>query len=79
LGYIVFLAKEVAQDTRKREILSAWERDLEEARLAREDTLCRHSMPEPERSWLRSHRPPTAEHWNLLTSLTLEQLPYAES
>lgn len=81
LGYIVYLAKEVVASRAKAghemKTLSAWERDLEEARLAREDTLCRDSMPQRERSWLRSHRPPTAKHWNLLTSLTPEQLPYA--
>jgi hypothetical protein len=82
LGYMVFLAKEVAasrtEDSQKRETLSAWERDLEEARLAREDTMCRHSMPEAERSWLKVHRPAPARHWNLLTSLTMEQLPYVD-
>lgn len=83
LGYVVFLAKEVAsrqpngdQDV---EVLSAWEQELEEARLAREGTLCRESMPERERTWLKSHRPPAAAHWNLLTGLTTEQLSYAAS
>jgi len=73
LGYLVHLARQVANVT----ALSSWERDLEEARLAREGTLCRDSMPQPEREWLRSHRPPAAEHWNLLTSLAPDQLPYA--
>lgn len=80
LGYVVHLAKEVANKAKSApnlEALSAWERDLEEARLARESTLCRDSMPEREREWLRSHRPPPAEHWNILTSLTSEQLHYA--
>jgi hypothetical protein len=78
---VVHLAKEVAKsqtkDSHKVRVLSTWERDLEDARLAREDTLCRESMPQRERSWLKAHRPATAEHWNLLTSLTPEQLPYA--
>jgi hypothetical protein len=56
--------------------LSRWERELEEARLAREGTLCRDSMPEAERTWLRSNRPEAAAHWSLLTGLTAEQLPY---
>jgi transcriptional regulator with XRE-family HTH domain len=68
LGYVVHLAKHTA---------AKWKEDLDAARLAREGTLCRDSMPEPERNWLRSHRPPAAAHWNLLTSLTAEQLPYA--
>ena len=82
LGYVVYLAKEVAQsqaDGHKVQVLSTWEKELEDARLAREDTLCRESMPQRERSWLRTHRPAAAEHWNLLTSLTPEQLSYAES
>jgi transcriptional regulator with XRE-family HTH domain len=73
LGYLVFLAKEVSGG----DVLSTWEQDLEEARLAREGTLCRDSMPQAERTWLKSHRPAAAEHWNLLTGLTPEQLPYA--
>jgi transcriptional regulator with XRE-family HTH domain len=73
LGYLVFLAKEVSGG----DILSAWEQDLEEARLAREGTLCRDSMPQAERTWLKTHRPAAAAHWNLLTGLTPEQLPYA--
>jgi transcriptional regulator with XRE-family HTH domain len=68
LGYVVHLEKHTAAE---------WKEDLDAARLAREGTLCRDSMPEPERNWLRSHRPPAAAHWNLLTSLTAEQLPYA--
>lgn len=81
LGYVVYLAKEVVKsqegNSHEIQLLSAWEQDLEEARLAREDTLCRESMPQAERSWLRTHRPPAAEHWNLLTSLMPEQLSYA--
>jgi hypothetical protein len=38
------------------------------------DTLCRESMTRAERAWLREHRPKSAEHWNLLTDLTVEQL-----
>lgn len=78
LGYIVCLAKELA-GLKATDTLAAWEQELEDARLAREDTLCRESMSEAERRWLKAHRPPPAEHWNLLTSLTVEQLPYAAS
>jgi transcriptional regulator with XRE-family HTH domain len=81
LGYLVYLARELsksgANDEKKIEVLSRWESELEEARLVREDTLCRESMPPAERAWLRKHRPSAAKHWNLLTSLTPEQLPYA--
>ncbi len=50
---------------------------LEESRLAAEGTLCRDSMPAAERSWVRKNRPPEAAHWNLLTTLTVEQLTHA--
>jgi transcriptional regulator with XRE-family HTH domain len=78
LGYIVYLAKEISPESGTEfGRLCSWENDLEEARLARESTLCRDSMPQRERVWLRSHRPGAAEHWNLLTSLAPEQLSYA--
>ncbi len=72
LGYLVYLANRTA-----RMPLAKWQHELEEARLVREGTLCRDSMPEAERAWLRRNRPQAAAHWNLLTSLTTEQLPYA--
>jgi transcriptional regulator with XRE-family HTH domain len=81
LGYLVHLAEQTARAWPERQgadqILSRWEKELEEARLAREGTLCRDSMPESERTWLRSNRPEAAVHWSLLTGLTAEQLPYA--
>jgi len=81
LGYLVHLAEQTARGLAAHldviQILSAWENELEDARLAREGTLCRDSMPEPERTWLRSNRPEAAAHWSLLTGLTAEQLPYA--
>jgi transcriptional regulator with XRE-family HTH domain len=81
LGYVVHLAKQTARALPQKrsavQVLSTWEKDLEEARLAHEGTLCRDSMPEPERAWLRTNRPGAAVHWSLLTSLTAEQLPYA--
>jgi transcriptional regulator with XRE-family HTH domain len=81
LGYVVHLAMETARNLPEREsaveVLSRWQEELEEARLAGEGTLCRDSMPERERFWLRANRPEAAVHWSLLTSLTAEQLPYA--
>ena len=82
LGYLVHLAGQTAQRAvpagrEAFEVLSQWEKELEEARLAREGTLCRDSMPEAERNWLRSNRPEAAFHWSLLTSLTAEELPDA--
>jgi transcriptional regulator with XRE-family HTH domain len=81
LGYLVDLAEQRVRAWPERQgvvqVLSRWEKELEEARLAREGTLCRDSMPEPERTWLRSNRPEAAVHWSLLTGLTAGQLPYA--
>ncbi|MGA3257347.1 MAG: helix-turn-helix transcriptional regulator [Bryobacteraceae bacterium] len=81
LGYLVHLAEQTARALPEGQsavrVLSRWENELEEARLAREGTLCRDSMSEPERNWLRANRPEAAAHWSLLTGLTTEQLPYA--
>ena len=81
LGYLVHLAEETARvlpDCQGAfQVLSQWENELDEARLAREGTLCRESMPEPERNWLRANRPEAAAYWSLLTGLTAEHLEYA--
>jgi transcriptional regulator with XRE-family HTH domain len=81
LGYLVHLARETAGASPQQgsvvNVLSGWENQLEDARLASEGTLCRESMPEAERRWLRANRPPAAAHWSLLTGITAEQLPYA--
>lgn len=81
LGFLVALAKSVAT-TRPHfrgalEPLSSVEPQLERARLAREDTLCRESMPAAERRWLEERRTPLARHWNLITGLAADQLSYA--
>lgn len=76
LGYLVRLSRELAGAS---PLLIRWESELEEARLASEGTLCRESMREPERRWLRANRSASAAHWNLLTGITTEQLPYANS
>jgi len=81
LGYVVHLAEQTARAMPEHQgavaVLTGWVHELEEARLAREGTLCRDSMPERERAWVRANRPGAAVHWNLLTSLTAEQLRYA--
>jgi transcriptional regulator with XRE-family HTH domain len=81
LGFLVALAKDLAADRSEFASaivrLSAVEQQLERARLAREDTLCRESMPTAERRWLKNHRSALARHWNLLTGLTADQLSYA--
>jgi transcriptional regulator with XRE-family HTH domain len=81
LGFLVGMTKELAVSRGKfrsaLEPLSAVEVKLEHSRLAREDTLCCESMPPAERRWLTSNRSPLAQHWNLLTGLTVDHLSYA--
>ena len=80
LGYVVHLARRIAESGEQYRsvapLLAEREAALERSRLAREDTFCRESMTDPEREWLRAVRPPEAAHWNLLTSITPDQLRY---
>jgi hypothetical protein len=80
LGFVVTLGRRVAEKHNAeaaRSLLRELEEVLEPARLAREDTLCQGSLSEAERRWLRQGRPADAQHWNLLTDLDAEHLPYA--
>jgi transcriptional regulator with XRE-family HTH domain len=79
LGFVVELARQAAEkggSSQVGEELAARVARLEPSRLAKEDTLCKESMTRAERTWLREHRPESAEHWNLLTDLTVEQLDH---
>lgn len=76
LAYVVALASEAAGGSEAARLRPLMQR-LEPSRLAREDTLCHDSMTDTERRWLRQQRSPLAEHWNLLTDLRREHLPYA--
>jgi len=82
LGFLVAVAGDLAEDHPDRSAAAARlkevERELERARLAAETTLGREAMPAAERAWLRENRPPQAKRWNVLASLTAEQLPYAQ-
>ena len=49
-------------------------RELDRARLLREDTLCWDSMPAATREWMRANRTPLAAHWNVLTRLQAEDV-----
>lgn len=81
LGFVVSVARAVAARhsafSDAEAALAAAEERLERSRLAREDTLARESMPAAERRWLAENRSPAARHWNMLTSLSDEQLSYA--
>lgn len=79
LGFVVELARHAARRKGNSDLeqqLASWVAALEPSRLAREDTLCKESMTRAERAWLRTHRPKTAEHWNLLTDLSVEHLDH---
>jgi transcriptional regulator with XRE-family HTH domain len=80
LGFTVSLAREVAeQDPRWRhrmQELHGLEESIEPSRLAREDTYCASVRSRRMRDWLRNHRSKSAAHWNLLTDLRKEHLPY---
>jgi hypothetical protein len=80
LGYLVSVASDYARtrgDLAVSERLQAVAVRLEEARLAKEDTLAA-SVTEAERRHYRAHRPAAAAHWNLLTGFGAHQLRYAD-
>lgn len=81
LGYLVHLTQDVAKrkfvEQPCHEALSRALAQLEQCRLAAEDTLCSDSMPEAGKRWVRVHRPRVAKRWNLLTDLTADQLTHA--
>ena len=85
LGFIVLLAAELAQSKNDCEHASTLAASciylhiLQTFRLSEEDTLCHDSMTEAERAWVREHRTSAAAHWNLLTDMKAEQVPYAGS
>ena len=80
LGFVTVLAARVAErktDLSKVGVLKEQEETLEQARLAKEDTLCHESLSRAEREWLRQERSEDARHWNLLTDLRPEHVKYA--
>ena len=77
LGFLVNLARRLAADAAVRSQLESVERELERARLVREDTLCQDSATEAERRWLADSRPAEARHWNLLTDFAPAHIRYA--
>jgi hypothetical protein len=79
LGLVVELARQAAAREGRSQLeeeLANRIAKLESSRLVKEDTLCEESMTRAERAWLREHRSKSAEHWNLLTDLTVEQLDH---
>jgi len=81
LGFTVALARRVAERNpafrNRLEELKRLELQLERSRLAREDTYGRKENSERMRAWVRENRTQEARHWNLLSDLKAEHLPYA--
>lgn len=80
LGFMVALAREVAERNKRFERrvpeLRLLEEALDPSRLAREETFGEGHASEGMREWLREARTDAAKHWNLLTDLKVEHLPY---
>jgi transcriptional regulator with XRE-family HTH domain len=82
LGFVVSLARKLSERTpygKSLPALAQLQQELEQSRLAGEDTFCQESLSEPERNWLRAQRPPDARHWNLLTDWTPETVRYVQA
>jgi transcriptional regulator with XRE-family HTH domain len=79
LGFVVALAASVARKQAKRDVarrLSKVVQTLEEARLAKTDTLCQESWPPSQRKFAHKLRSALAAHWKLDTRLTEENLAH---
>jgi len=81
LGFLVSLARAKLEEAREVQspryrILLRAEQELEQSRLVREDAFSEALTPR-EREWLREHRSEPAAHWNVLSNLSPEHLPYA--
>ena len=79
LGFVVALAAKLAKKDAKPDVakrLNEVVKTLEEARLAKTDTLCRESWPPSQRRFAHRQRSALAAHWKLDTRLTEENLAY---
>lgn len=77
LGFVVALSLRVAKKHTSRDVakrLSEVVQKLEEARLAKTDTLCQESWPPNQRKFAHQQRSALAAHWRLDTQLTEENL-----
>lgn len=79
LGFVVSLARRVAersQDESRVQALRRLEVELEQSRLAHENTLGKALLTERERQWLMENRPEEARRWNVLTDWSADTLRY---
>lgn len=80
LGFVTNVARRLAElwgDETTANKLRKVEAKLEHSKLEREDTLCKDTMTNAERKWLRVQRPAAAKHWNLLTDFAPQHIRYA--
>lgn len=81
LGFVAALARAVARSNQVFEHRATEMESLQSAlelhRLANEDALGQDLRSERLRAWVKAVRTSDAAHWNLLTALAPEQLPYA--
>lgn len=80
LGFVVGLARQLVEtknETSRGSVLRKLEDQLEDSRLAKEDAFYRPPRSESEKDWLKENRTRDAAHWNLLTDMRMEHLPYA--
>jgi transcriptional regulator with XRE-family HTH domain len=73
LGFVVSLAANMAPRLHREDVVRSLEpvlRELEDARLVKEDTLCQESWPASRKKHVRSVRSRLAAHWNLDTRLS---------
>lgn len=81
LGFVTSLARMEAEkrgEFNKAARLRRREAALAGSVLVKEDTLCNETMTETEKQWVRGHRTPEAELWNVLSDLKIEHLNYAD-
>jgi len=79
LGFVVALAARVAKKQAKHAVakrLTKVVNELEEARLAKTDTLCQDSWPPSRRKFAHKQRSALAAHWKLDTRLTEDNLAH---
>lgn len=77
LGFVTNVAKRMAErygNETTAQKLETVESKLERSRLEKEETLCKETMTQTERKWLKVQRPESAKHWNLLTDLSPQHL-----
>lgn len=80
LGFLTCLARKLAEksgDLKKAAVFKRREQSLEPSRLVKEDTFCRQ-MTNSEKQWILMNRSKEAEHWNILSNISVEHLNYAE-